>query len=123
MTLDAYELMVGIFPETKYILLSTQGKRESFHGFKEFELCRVATVNVFFLPPEIISHLDHDSGKVDITDHHEFDRLEIAARLRYEGASIEHIQRELNHPNIESVLFQEHFAMFRQWVESENGNQ
>ena len=102
-------MMVKVFPEAQYILRRTYGKRESFHGWHENQLCLVATVNVFFLNPELLSHIDQDDGEMVVTDHGKYDRREIQARLQYAGSDPIHIQRELNHPEVGSSCYKKHF--------------
>ena len=86
---SSYKLMLKMFPEAEFVLRSTVGRKDPYYGWSD-SVNTASTVNVFFLGPEVVSHIDRESygpcKEVQIKDHGRFDRLEVYARLRYEGA-------------------------------------
>ena len=87
--------MLKIFPEAELVLRSTVGRKDPYYGWND-SVNPASTVNVFFLAPTIVSHIDRENfglyKEAKITDHGKFGRLEVYARLRYEGAEEKHIK-------------------------------
>ena len=103
--------MLRLLPETELILRSTTGRKDPYHGWSD-SVNPASTVCVFFLTTEVVNHIDGENfgfgNEIEMTDSGKFDRLEIYARLRSEGAEEKHIEKELNHPEVGNLEYQKY---------------